>query len=127
MQSTQWVSFALLGIGVFVCCHSLCCPFQPNVYELQKSTFLGLNFFHCLKKLCGKQLVEINDLCREELLEQTQVSKRYESRAKDLKTLLDSSNDKLQVYFTLDREIFVRNLFPFAALSKTIVILKKNF
>ena len=35
--------------------------------------------------------------CREELLEQTQVSRRYETRAKDLKTLLDNSNDKLQV------------------------------
>ena len=41
----------------------------------------------------------VNIFCREELLEQTQVSRRYEARAKDLKTLLDSSNDKLQVRF----------------------------
>ena len=40
----------------------------------------------------------IRALCyRDELLEQTQVSRRYEARAKDLKTLLESSNDKLQV------------------------------
>ena len=93
-----------------LCTVTLCCPLQLNMYELQKSTFLVFKVFHYLEKLCAKELIEINDFCRAELLEQTQVSRRYESRAKDLKTLLDSSNDKLQVHFTLDPEIFtVRN------------------
>ena len=52
------------------------------------------------KRVCRQRYSMNNPLamfCREELLEQTQVSRRYETRAKDLKTLLDSSNDKLQV------------------------------
>ena len=58
-----------------------------------------------MKKVYVKEFIESNDFCREELLEQTQVSRRYESRAKDLKTLLDNSNDKLQVHFSFEPEI----------------------